>query len=193
MRQRWGRPQLSGPFLSGSAVPARDDRPRAWGEELLLFSGDAQAFATGCIWPTMGLGAMFTELALLAHFEDGAPDLTDLIRACDDSFLPRAINMLPIGLSWKSQPDVTLSGDAAHLMSPFAGESANQAMLDGAELAEELLATRDPSAAIKAYEAKMFARTQEAAEESARNLELCIGPDSARRLAKQMAIYQSAE
>lgn len=131
--------------------------------------------------------------ALLACFADWEPELTELIHACDDSFLPRPINMLPIGLTWDSQPALTLLGDAAHLMSPFAGAGANLAMLDAAELAKELLATHDPSEAIKTYETKMFARAKEAAEESARNLELCIAPDGAERLAKQMAIYGAAQ
>jgi 2-polyprenyl-6-methoxyphenol hydroxylase-like FAD-dependent oxidoreductase len=130
--------------------------------------------------------------ALLVRFADWAPELTDLIRACDDSFLPRAISMLPIGLTWESQPGVTLIGDAAHLMSPFAGAGANLAMLDAAELANALLATRDPAAAIKAYEAKMWPRAKEAAEESARNLEICIAPGAARHLAELMASYQAA-
>jgi hypothetical protein len=64
-------------------------------------------------------------------------------------------------------------------------------MLDAAEFARDLLTTRDPGEAINAYEAKMFARSKEAAEESARNLELCIAPDGAQRIAKQMAIYEA--
>jgi len=131
--------------------------------------------------------------ALLKHFADWSHELTELIRACDDSFVPRPINMLPIGLSWPSQPGVTLIGDSAHLMSPFAGAGANLAMLDAAEFAEELLASRDPAFAIKTYEEKMFARARDAAEESARNLEICIAPDGAERLAKQMLIYSSVQ
>ncbi|MCK1718681.1 NAD(P)/FAD-dependent oxidoreductase [Bradyrhizobium sp. 141] len=131
--------------------------------------------------------------ALLAYFTDWAPELTALIHACDDSFMARPINMLPIGLTWEGQPTTTLIGDAAHLMSPFAGAGANLAMWDAAELASELLATPRPSQAIRAYEAKLFTRAKEAAEESARNLELCISPNGAERLAKQMAIYGAAQ
>jgi 2-polyprenyl-6-methoxyphenol hydroxylase-like FAD-dependent oxidoreductase len=129
--------------------------------------------------------------AILERFSDWAPELTDLIRYCDDVFMPRPINMLKIGLDWESQPGVTVIGDAAHLMSPFAGAGANLAMLDASELVRELIAARDPSVAIKAYEAKMFERAKEMGEESARNLDLCIAPNGAEQLAEQMAIYMS--
>ncbi|MEW1816885.1 hypothetical protein AB0422_17740 [Streptomyces diastaticus] len=73
-------------------------------------------------------------------------------------------------------------------MSPFAGEGANLAMLDGAELAAALLARpQDPERALATYEAALFPRGERAARESAESLELCFGPDAARRLAAMMS------
>jgi 2-polyprenyl-6-methoxyphenol hydroxylase-like FAD-dependent oxidoreductase len=67
-------------------------------------------------------------------------------------------------------------------MSPFAGEGANLAMLDGVELALALLEHDDVEAALSAYEAGMLPRAAIAAQESATGLVTCFSPHAPREL-----------
>ena len=121
--------------------------------------------------------------ALLKEFADWSPALQDLIRNCDDPIIPRLIYALPTGHSWARVPGVTLLGDAAHVMSPYAGEGANMAMLDATELALALVEHgADVETALTQYEAALFPRSKAAAEGSAHGLEMCFAPDSPKAL-----------
>ena len=142
------------------------------------------------------LGISFTDpaatrAAILAQFQDWSLEIKGLINVCDESFFARPITALPVGIRWASQQRVTLVGDAAHQMSPFAGAGANLAMQDGAEFALELLKLQEPPVAIAAYEKKMFERAKVAAQRSAEGLEMCISPHGATLFAKRMAQYQA--
>ena len=66
---------------------------------------------------------------------------------------------VPVDQTWNVQPNITLLGDAAHIMPP-SGEGVNLAMLDALELSECLTGEgfRDTQAAIAAYEKEMRAR-----------------------------------
>lgn len=116
-------------------------------------------------------------LAQLAEQFDGfAPHLTAFITDSDTDAVLRPIYALPVGYRWNRVPGVTLLGDAAHLMSPFAGEGANLALYDGAELAKALLTyPQDAEAALASYEAALFPRSRDVAKASAHNLELFFG------------------
>lgn len=101
-----------------------------------------------------------------AEFDGWATELTALITDCDAGPTVRKIYTLPADHRWDRVAGVTLLGDAAHL-SPPSGEGANLAMRDGAELAAAIAAhPGDVEAALSAYEAVMFPRSESAAREA---------------------------
>jgi 2-polyprenyl-6-methoxyphenol hydroxylase-like FAD-dependent oxidoreductase len=110
-----------------------------------------------------------------AELDGWAPELTALLTDTDTRPVPRALQALPIAHRWERVPGVTLLGDAAHLMLP-AGDGANLALLDGAELAEALAAYPDDvEAALAAYESALFPRSAAAAAEATKMREICFG------------------
>ncbi|WP_372665397.1 FAD-dependent oxidoreductase [Amycolatopsis kentuckyensis] len=129
-------------------------------------------------------------LGVFAGFDSG---LRALIEDSDDPLIPRPIHALPVGHRWERVPGVTLLGDAAHVMSPFAGEGANLAMLDATELALALAAHDDVESALSAYESALFPRAEEAARDSADNLEACFRPDAPAAMVDQMLAHSGKD
>ena len=110
------------------------------------------------------------------QFAGWAPCLTSFITGSIADPTLRPIYALPVGHAWPRKAGLTLVGDAAHLMSPFAGEGANLAMYDGAELAQAIIDNPDDmEAALTAYENALFPRSREVARVSAQNLKLFFG------------------
>jgi 2-polyprenyl-6-methoxyphenol hydroxylase-like FAD-dependent oxidoreductase len=125
-------------------------------------------------------GIDFTDAAaatarVAAEFDGWVPELTALITDGETAPILREIYTLPDGHRWDRVPGVTLLGDAAHLMPP-AGEGANLAMFDGAELGKAIAAHPDDiEVALGAYEEAMFPRSESEYADAHEILDLCLG------------------
>ncbi|TVY73251.1 Monooxygenase asqM [Lachnellula suecica] len=117
-------------------------------------------------------GADARERLVKEYFDDCGEDLKRAILESRDELIPRKCWMMPVGVKWESRPGVTLLGDAAHLMTPFAGVGVNVAMTDALDLAKAIIAKKDSftakfmsdknniALAIEQYEKSMLERAE---------------------------------
>jgi 2-polyprenyl-6-methoxyphenol hydroxylase-like FAD-dependent oxidoreductase len=90
----------------------------------------------------------------------------------DFSGLP--LRLFSLEEPWKTHSNITLVGDAAHVMPPFAGEGVNMGLMDAYQLTENLTNGEfsDLQSAIDDYEQKMFGYALEAQHQTTKMEEL---------------------
>ena len=124
------------------------------------------------------------------YFSHIAQDLQRVVLDCDDALTPRPLYELPVGLRWPSRAGVTVIGDAAHVMTPFAGVGVNVGMTDALVLAKEIIAASKGEKllgeAIQAYEEEMFPRAEKNATKTAWGKKNHFSADGAKTFADMM-------
>ncbi|KAH0545437.1 hypothetical protein FGG08_000438 [Glutinoglossum americanum] len=127
------------------------------------------------------------------YFGDCAEDLKRVILESRDELILRALYVLPIGITWPSHPGVTLLGDAAHLMTVFAGVGVNVAMHDALDLANAIVAWKKSGArrsgladAIKGYETRMLERGEENAQHSWKNMGMSFSKGGGEKMVEML-------
>ncbi|KAI9730864.1 MAG: hypothetical protein M1834_005582 [Cirrosporium novae-zelandiae] len=126
------------------------------------------------------------------YFNDCGTDLKRMILESSDELVPRALYQLPVGFKWDPRPGVTLLGDAAHLMTPFAGVGVNAAMVDSLELAKAIISAYPPkeetslATAIKNYELELFLRGERFARKTMGNMQKHFSAKGSEELAGKL-------
>jgi len=101
---------------------------------------------------------------LLKEYRDWVDDFKQWIVAAKDLWCAPLFE-LPIGHKFAHQSRITVCGDSAHLMTPFAGEGLNAGMRDSLDLTaaieKSLTEETDLDEAVKVWEESMFERSAE--------------------------------
>lgn len=100
------------------------------------------------------------------EFSEWKKEWQEIFETNETSIIPRPMYHFPLDQQWKPLPNLTMIGDAAHRMPPYAGEGANQALADALELYEVLTSNLfvKMEDAVGFFEKRMCARASEITE-----------------------------
>jgi 2-polyprenyl-6-methoxyphenol hydroxylase-like FAD-dependent oxidoreductase len=142
-----------------------------------------------------GLGKASSPAQRVAWFHanfEGWSELWDPLFKESVSMVWRPLLTCQSNQHWEPKSNVTLIGDAAHVMPPYAGEGVNVAMLDALVLSRLILSEESPSIAIAKYEAEMFARMRQMTADTMANTEMFYAPDAADRVVALFNRFKAA-
>ncbi|KAJ5152928.1 uncharacterized protein N7482_009406 [Penicillium canariense] len=137
------------------------------------------------------------------YWSDCSTDVKRVILSAKDELIPRKLYMLSVGIQWKSKLGVTLLGDAAHLMTPFAGVGVNVSLADAMDLAKAILRRKasvvakvrsdgyNIGVAVEEYE-KIFERGRMNAEKTRKNLGLHFSEKGGAEIAGRLSAHAEA-
>lgn len=112
-------------------------------------------------------------IKFLSNRLSGWEEVNKKLFTATSSFILWPTRKIPLDKPWKNNRPlpITLIGDAAHIMPPFAGQGANIGLLDALILSENLTNGnfKTVESAITDYEQKMMAYAKEAQLETSRN------------------------
>ena len=127
----------------------------------------AEDFTKTCGFDVTDPAAVKQHLREMLH--DWSPELRALFENAEGSAVWRNLYMLPVGFRWEHKAGITLIGDAAHVMTPFAGIGVNNALNDALLLSRAIVKHSETGGAdsldsrIIGYEEEMFCITEKAA------------------------------
>lgn len=196
-------------MVEGNIYHAETNAPKIWklvnggkvfaldNEQTLLFSTKEDGtltFYTGCNtdehW-VKDSGIDFTQKQQVAdwfkkEYSSWNEIWQELFETDEISIIPRPQYHYPLDQKWETLPNLTLLGDAAHRMPPYAGEGVNMAMQDAYELAESLINDefKDIKTAISSYENKMLERASEVTKLTLENTVLMHSENAIENLMK---------
>ncbi len=184
-------------IVEGNVYEAEENAPKLWeitkggkvfalgnGQSIILSAkGEGSlSFYTGCKVPENWVqesGIDFNNKQQVfdwfkVAFSSWSEQWHELFASNEIWFMPRPQYYFPLDETWPTLPNLTMLGDAAHRIPPYAGEGVNQAMQDAFELAENLTSDHFPDiqTAISQYEKQMQARAAEVTKDTLENTEI---------------------
>lgn len=137
------------------------------------------------------------EQVIERYFSHVSPDLQRVLQLSKDKIVPRALYELPIGFSYPHHAGVTLIGDAAHVMTPFAGVGVNVGMMDALMLAKEVIASsrggKGLDEGVMAYEAELWPRAKKFMEKTAKGKERHFSAGGSKAMADMLRAFHAGQ